>query len=191
MNTIAVLTPPQGWKLLSQNKQKDFIRKTFGEMDNIISVALPERGDGSVFALLVFRDTGYIDDRSAINERWVQKRLAEEYNIVNHEQEFDAEDIVRWKRFVPKPVYDTTTHCLQYGIELTFGRKPALNLYKIYLLRNGAAVLTLVGTPADHLQLQAWKITPDKQFSYERFDPARDRQAEGNLNNLMLMNPFL
>lgn len=191
MNAVAELTPPPGWTLLSPKNQQAFIRQNFGDMDNVMAVALPNGGKGSVFALLVFLDTGYIDEHAAINERWVEQHLIEEYKIVNHEQEFGTEDTVHWKGFTPKPVYDMTTHCLQYGISLSFGRKPALNLYKICLLRNGAAVLTLVGTSASRLHLKEWQLTPQKAFAYERFNPAQDRRSEGNLNNLMLMNPFI
>jgi hypothetical protein len=59
------------------------------------------------------------------------------------------------------------------------------------LVRNGAVVLTLVGTPADNLNLQEWRVTPKDSLRYERFDPHSDPRAEGTLINLLLMNRFI
>ena len=167
MTDIATLTPPKGWKILSHAEQQAFIREHLGDASDIIAIALPSGGDGSVFAQLSYLD------------------------ILNQESGLTGKDAVRWKTFAPAPKYDPATRCVEYGVELSVSGDPALNLYKMCLVRNGAIVLTLVGTPTDGLDLNNWVITPQKNRRSARFDQKSDRRAEGNLINLLLMNRFI
>ncbi|MFC2503810.1 MAG: DUF2167 domain-containing protein, partial [Cardiobacterium sp.] len=112
-------------------------------------------------------------------------------DILNQESGLTGSEAVRWKSFAPAPKYDNASRCVEYGVELNIGQDPALNLYKMCLVRNGALVLTLVGKPGDGLSLQGWRVTPQDSLRYERFDPKSDPRAEGTIINLLLMNRFI
>ncbi|WP_225757213.1 DUF2167 domain-containing protein [Cardiobacterium sp. Marseille-Q4385] len=191
MTDIATLTPPKGWKILSHAEQQAFIREHLGDASDIIAIALPSGGDGSVFAQLSYRPVGYVDDNTPIDPTRVRQGISEDLDILNQESGLTGKDAVRWKTFAPAPKYDPASRCVEYGVELSVSGDPALNLYKMCLVRNGAIVLTLVGTPTDGLDLNNWVITPQNNLRYERFDPKSDRRAEGNLINLLLMNRFI
>ena len=191
MNDIATLTPPKGWKVLSESEKQRFINEHLGGVDDIIAIALPDGGNGSVFAQLSYRPAGYVDDNIPIDPTRVRQGISEDLDMLNQESGLTGSEAVRWKSFAPAPKSDSASRCVEYGVELSIGQEPALNLYKMCLLRNGALVLTLVGTPADGLSLQGWRITPQDNLRYERFDPHSDPRAEGTIINLLLMNRFI
>ena len=58
MNDIATLTPPKGWKVLNDSQKQQFINEHLGGVDDIIAIAVPDGGDGSVFAQLSYRPAG-------------------------------------------------------------------------------------------------------------------------------------
>ena len=180
MNDIATLTPPKGWKVLNDSQKQQFINEHLGGVDDIIAIAVPDGGDGSVFAQLSYRPAGYI-----------RQGISEDLDILNQESGLTGSEAVRWKSFAPAPKYDNASRCVEYGVELNIGQDPALNLYKMCLVRNGALVLTLVGKPGDGLSLQGWRVTPQDSLRYERFDPKSDPRAEGTIINLLLMNRFI
>ena len=191
MTDIATLTPPKGWKVLNRTEQQTFIREHLGDTSDIIAIALPNGGDGSVFAQLSYNPVGYVDDNIPIDPARVRQGISEDLDILNQESGLTGKDAVRWKTFAPAPKYDPASRCVEYGVELSVSGDPALNLYKMCLVRNGALILTLVGTPEDGLELNNWHIKVQDSLRYERFDPKSDRRAEGNLINLLLMNRFI
>ena len=181
MNDIATLTPPKGWKVLNDSQKQQFINEHLGGVDDIIAIAVPDGGDGSVFAQLSYRPAGYVDDNSPIDPTRIRQGISEDLDILNQESGLTGSEAVRWKSFAPAPKYDNASRCVEYGVELNIGQDPALNLYKMCLVRNGALVLTLVGKP----------VTPQDSLRYERFDPKSDPRAEGTIINLLLMNRFI
>ena len=191
MNDIATLTPPQGWKLLNGSQKQRFINEHLSGAEDIIAIALPDGGDGSVFAQLSYRPAGYVDDNIPIDPTRIRQGISEDLDILNQESGLTGSEAVRWKSFAPAPKYDNASRCVEYGVELNIGQDPALNLYKMCLVRNGALVLTLVGKPGDGLSLQGWRVTPQDSLRYERFDPKSDPRAEGTIINLLLMNRFI
>ncbi|MDO4642330.1 MAG: DUF2167 domain-containing protein [Cardiobacteriaceae bacterium] len=192
MTDIATLNPPSGWKILDETQRKRFIAEHLGDASDVIAIALPDGGNGSVFAQLSYRPIGYVDDNVQIDTTRVRQGISEDLDMINQESGLSGNDAVRWKGFSPAPQYDSSNHCVEYGVELSIGKDPALNLYKVYLIRNGALILTLVGTPQDGLDLQNWSVTPQDTLRYEKFNPkSGDTRAEGNLVNVLLMNRFI
>ena len=147
MNDIATLTPPKGWKVLNDSQKQRFINEHLSGAEDIIAIALPDSGDGSVFAQLSYRPAGYVDENIQIDPTRVRQGISEDLDMLNQESGLTGNDAVRWKTFSPAPKYDSANHCVEYGVELTIGQDSVLNRYKMYLVRNGAVVLTLVGTP--------------------------------------------
>ena len=191
MNDIATLTPPKGWKVLNDSQKQQFINEHLGGVDDIIAIAVPDGGDGSVFAQLSYRPAGYVDDNIPIDPTRIRQGISEDLDILNQESGLSGKDAVRWKTFAPAPKYDPASRCVEYGVELSVSGDPALNLYKMCLVRNGALILTLVGTPEDGLELSHWHIKVQDSLRYERFDPKSDPRAEGTIINLLLMNRFI
>ena len=148
MNDIATLTPPKGWKVLNDSQKQRFINEHLSGAEDIIAIALPDSGDGSVFAQLSYRPAGYVDENIQIDPTRVRQGISEDLDMLNQESGLTGNDAVRWKTFSPAPKYDSANHCVEYGVELTIGQDSVLNRYKMYLVRNGAVILTLVGTPA-------------------------------------------
>lgn len=190
----ATLIAPEGWKVLSASEQHHFIQSEFGDDAgrNILAIARKNDADG-VFALLEYRQTGYIENPSLqqVDERALIQKANEDLHMLNQENGFSDAETVRWKGFVLKPRFDAQRHILEYGVELRFGDLPAVNLYQMQLLRNGVLVLTLVGMPEDKLNFKGWQYKFDSAWKYENYQPSRDRKSEGTLANLMLMNRFI
>lgn len=190
----ATLITPEGWTILSPAEQDIFIQTEFGDGAgrNIFAVAQKNQAEG-VFALLDYRQTGYIENPSLqqINEQALIERTNEDLQMLNQENGFSEAEKVRWKGFVLKPRFDDKHYVLEYGVELRFGNMPAVNLYRMQLLRDGVLVLTLVGMPQDQLSLNGWQYQYDSAWDYQRYQASRDRKSEGTLANLMLMNRFI
>ncbi|MDO5091188.1 MAG: DUF2167 domain-containing protein [Cardiobacteriaceae bacterium] len=191
-NTLIV---PADWQILNDNERRRFFADEYGEADsgsNILAVAKPKAGKEGVFALLATLPVGYIDAAGGhIDVAAVKSKAEEDLLILNQENGLQGADEIRFKKFAPPPSYDSAHHTVSYGIELAFGRTPALNLYRIQLVRDGALVLTLVGTPADKLSLDGFAIEPESDKRYDAFNPNTDRRSESSLTNLLMMNRFV
>ena len=103
MNDIATLTPPQGWKLLNGSQKQRFINEHLSGAEDIIAIALPDGGDGSVFAQLSYRPAGYVDENIQIDPTRVRKGISEDLDMLNQESGLSGNDAVRWKTFPPRP----------------------------------------------------------------------------------------
>ena len=103
----------------------------------------------------------------------VRQGISEDLDMLNQESGLSGNDAVRWKTFSPAPKYDSANHCVEYGVELTIGQDSALNRYKMCLVRNGAVVLTLVGTPADNLKPARLARHPERQPALRTLRPAQ------------------
>lgn len=190
----ATLIAPEGWTVLKPAEQNAFIQAEFGQElgRNILAVAR-KNGAQDVFALLEYRQTGYIENPSLqqINEQVLIQKANEDLQMMNQENGFSEAEKVRWKGFVLKPRFDEQHYVLDYGVELRFGDLPAVNLYRMQLLRDGVLILTLVGMSQDQLNFNGWQYHYDSAWNYRQYNPNRDRKAEGTLANLMLMNRFI
>ena len=85
MNDIATLTPPQGWKLLNGSQKQRFINEHLSGAEDIIAIALPDGGDGSVFAQLSYRPAGYVDENIQIDPTRVRQGISEDLDMLNQE----------------------------------------------------------------------------------------------------------
>ncbi len=193
---IATLQPISGWRLLSMAEQARFISEELGENGyrTILAVAVPEsRNDNRVFALLEHQSVGYVANPSAgdIDLAYVRQQALDDLKILNNENDLPVSEQVRWGGFSPKPAYNAQEYSLDYGVKLIFGEEAALNLYRIQLVRDGAVVLMLVGSPGDDLTLEGWQIQPSAEWNYNRYVSGQDRLSESTLENLMLMNRFI
>lgn len=189
----STIKAPEGWRILTGGALSSFINDEFGDSGrDILAAAKPANGADGVFAIFEHQASGYIErPASNINQAFYVQKTQEDLQILNDENGFTDAEKVRWKGFALTPRYDNSKHTLDYGIELYFGRDVAVNLYRMLLIRDGALVLTLVGTPRERLSLQGWSIAPDPAIAYERYQSGRDPKAEGTLENLMLMNRFI
>ena len=194
MTIQANLTVPAGWRILSDAERRDFLINELGEGDgqsNILAIAKPSSGDG-VFAMLTTLAIGYVDSAGGhIDVQAVRSNTEEDLLILNQENGLEGADEVRFRKFSPPPSYDSAEHSVTYGMELSFGREPALNLYRIRLVRDGALVLTVVGKPSDGLSLAGFAIDPPSAQRYENFNPQTDRRSESSLTNVLMMNRFV
>lgn len=190
MSTI--LTAPENWHILAKSELKNFVENELGESGNlVIAAAKPKQGSSDVFAVLEHQKNGYIaNPNPRINQAFYIQKMQEDLQIQNDENGFSDAEKVRWKGFVLPPKYDGNARILDYGVALYFGQEVAINLYRLQLVRDGALVLTLVGTPRSHLSFEGWKISVDANLRYEKHQ-ANDPVSEGNLENLMLMNRFI
>lgn len=191
MTTQNLLTVPAGWQLLNDAERRNFLINELGDdgQGNILAVA--KRSDG-VFALLTALPVGYVDSAGGqIDVQAVRSNTEEDLLILNQENGLEGADEVQFKKFAPPPSYDSAQYSVTYGVELSFGREPALNLYRIQLVRDGALILTLVGKPADQLALEGFTIHPPSGQRYENFNPNTDRRSESTLTNMLMMNRFV
>ncbi|SUO95128.1 DUF2167 domain-containing protein [Suttonella ornithocola] len=190
--TIAMLKTPENWKVLSGSTLNQFINEEFGDGRHILTAAKPKNQAEGVFAILEHQKMGYIaHPNSHINTRFIVEKGQDDLKILNEESGLSESEKVRFKGFSPAPTYHAEKHLLEYGIELLFGREAALNLYRIKLIRDGALILTLVGKPKDNLSLTGWEIQVQAGYRYQDYQKGKDKLAEGNLENLMLMNSFI
>lgn len=189
------LIVPADWQVLDEQARSRFFAEEYGEPDSgahIIAVAKPQAGEEGVFALLTTLPVGYVDAAGGhIDFAAVKAKAEEDLLILNQENGLQGAEEVRLKKFAPPPSYDSAKHAVTYGIELSFGRVPALNLYRIQLVRDGALVLTVVGKPGDRLSLQGFDIEVAADKRYETFNPNTDRRSESSLTNLLMMNRFV
>lgn len=189
------LIVPADWQVLNESERRRFFAEEYGEPDsgsNIIAVAKPKAAQEGVFALLTTLPVGYVDAAGGhIDVAAVKAKAEEDLLILNQENGLEGAEEVRFKKFAPPPSYDSAHHAVTYGIELGFGRVPALNLYRIQLVRDGALVLTVVGRPSDRLSIQGFGIEASQEKRYEAFNPNTDRRSESSLTNLLMMNRFV
>lgn len=189
------LIVPADWQVLNESERRRFFAEEYGEPDsgsNIIAVAKPKAAQEGVFALLTTLPVGYVDAAGGhIDVAAVKAKAEEDLLILNQENGLEGAEEVRFKKFAPPPSYDSAHHAVTYGIELGFGREPALNLYRIQLVRDGALVLTVVGRPSDRLSIQGFGIEASQEKRYEAFNPNTDRRSESSLTNLLMMNRFV
>lgn len=189
------LIVPDDWQILNAAERSRFFAEEYGEPDgegNVTAVAKPKAGQEGVFAFLAALSVGYVDAGGGhIDVQAVKAKAEEDLLILNQENGLSGADEVRFKKFAPPPSYDSARHTVTYGIELAFGRVPALNLYRIRLVRDGALVLTVVGRPADRLSINGFAIEPAAEKRYENFNPNTDRRSESSLTNLLMMNRFV
>lgn len=193
--SIATLTPPKNWKVLDSASLARFINQNLdGErQDTIIAAAQPNAGGNEVFAILEHKKIGYIQSpsQSQIRLAYVTDRMKEDLEILNNESELQGAERVVWQGFSPQPSFDAATHTLRYGVTLSFGGEQALNLYQVVLTKDGFVVLTIVGKPNRNLSLNDWKIAIAPEYQYQKFNASKDRKAQGNLENALLVNAFI
>lgn len=190
----ATLIAPDSWTVLNPSQKNAFIEAEFGDgAGRNILAAATKNGVEGVFALLDYRQIGYIDSPSIaqINEQNLVAKINEDLQMLNQENGFSETEKVRWKGFVLKPRFDEQHFVLDYGVEMQFGHEAAVNLYRMQLLRDGVLVLTLVGMPKDQLNFNGWQYQYDKTWNYQNYQASRDLKAEGTLANVMLMNRFI
>ena len=95
----ATLIAPEGWTVLKPAEQNAFIQAEFGQElgRNILAVAR-KNGAQDVFALLEYRQTGYIENPSLqqINEQVLIQKANEDLQMMNQENGFsEAEKVHR------------------------------------------------------------------------------------------------
>lgn len=192
MNT-ATLIVPDNWVVLNEAERRRFLSEEFGDVSSsVLAVARPKDGKEGVFAVLNRLTVGYVDSAGGhIDTQTVRAKIEEDLLILNQENGVEGADEVRFKKFSPPPSYDSAQHTVTYGVELSFGRDPALNLYRIRLTRDGALLLAVVGKPSDQLSLNGFAIEPAAGQRYENFNPNADRRSESTLTNVLMMNAFI
>lgn len=192
MNTPTLIVP-NDWYVLTDAQRRSFLSDEFGDVPgSILAVAKPKADKGGVFATLSALSVGYVDSAGGhIDTQAVRANIEEDLLILNQENGLEGADEVRFKKFAPAPSYDNARHTVTYGVELAFGRDPAVNLYRIRLVRDGALLLAVIGKPADGLSLDGFAIEPAAAQRYENFNPNTDRRSESSLTNVLMMNKFV
>lgn len=192
MNTHTLIVPDD-WYILNDAERRNFLASEFGDaQSSILAVARPKAAQDGVFATLSALTVGYVDSVGGhIDTQALRGNIEEDLLILNQENGLEGAEEVRFKKFAPPPSYDSAHHTVTYGVELAFGRDPALNLYRIRLVRNGALVLAVIGKPSDRLSINGFAIEPAAQDRYENFNPNTDRRSESSLTNVLMMNKFI
>ena len=192
MSVAQLITPPD-WQLLSDSQLQNFIAAEFGADRKIIAAAKP-KSSSSAFAVLEYRPIGYVDiaGQSGVNANAVASQIQEDLQILSNEMQLSASEAIRWKGFVMQPKFRPQEKTLDYGIAVSFGTDVAINLYRVVLIKNGVVVLTIVCNPQEQASLDnSWQVKISPEYAYANYRAGVDSKAEGNLDNIILMNEIL
>ena len=190
---IAQLIPPSNWQILNGGDLAKFISEEFDVSRNILSAAKPSF-PSNAFAVLEYRPVGYVDvsAKANIDSNAVAAQIKEDLQILSNEMQLSAQEALRWQGFVLQPQFRMQEKTLDYGIAVYFGQDLAINFYRTVLAKNGVVVLTIVCSDKDAVQLNAsWKIQIASEMNYQNYRPGVDMKAEGNLDNVVLMNEIM